>query len=628
MPRYNARTCEPFRAWNRLEARPRKYDFDQVLKAGVHDPLWFLTRQWQFGEFKGEDTGSPVLAKLSMQTTRMSKVKPYGQLVAETYDDSTPLEQTVEQVQRTVSYKERIHIGEYWLKLVDHYGLEFNDTNPSEPPYDRSTYLSTFLNLYPLDIPEEDLTQANDEVARDGQLLCNKKLMNYLEVFGSRIPDGAIIWEASYYGSFVKDIRSDVSHDSFLASAVSDLQAWIPIQYPELNSFEDAWNENQMEYQLKASFPESGSINTVAVAEEYYSGKLDWYNFDIATETDDAEGLNSSTSDEKDDHRNLEVFSFIPTEATFPGMPHNRFWEFEDAKVDLGNINAETTDVSKVVVVEFATIYGNNWFLFPYELEVGSLAQVNGIVVTDVFGQKTLVEPAIQGDVDDWYGWGMFNLTKWDKNKSGKEAADTRLFLPPSVAKMHESETVEEIIFARDEMANLVWAIETRIDDLLHQGMNGHQAAVHLSNYLDGIFGNDSDTTVDEEAVLRYILANSVPENWIPFITIHIPGQNRDVQLQRASMPRVLDDQTFPIRPRTGILRHGLNSNDTQTEKYIVHEEEVPRTGIRVRAAFQRTRWYQGKVVQWYGYQKTLGRGEGGSGLQFDRVEMLKKHKS
>ena len=46
--------------WNRLEGRPRTVQFDRALRAEVRDALWFLTRQWQFGEFKGEDAGSPV----------------------------------------------------------------------------------------------------------------------------------------------------------------------------------------------------------------------------------------------------------------------------------------------------------------------------------------------------------------------------------------------------------------------------------------------------------------------------------------------------------------------------------------------------------------------------------------
>jgi len=623
MPRFNGRTCEPFRAWTRLEARPRKYDFDQVLKAGVHDPLWFLTRQWQFGEFKGEDTGSPILAKIAVETSKISRVKAYGDNVAMTYNDKLPLESRVEKIKRTVSYKERLQLGQHWMRLLDHYGNAFNTANPSRPAYKKSTYLNKLLNLFPLDVPTEDLNQPEAQIAADAQLLTNKKLMNYLDTFSSRIPDGMKILEASGQSTFVKSIRSSGYHNAFLNNAANDLKTWYIAQYPELDVTRDAWKESQLEYQFKAGFPEKTGRNTVVVADEYASGKLDWYNFDVESSTPGAEKLSTPTTAERSNLREEKVVSFIPTEVSFPGMPNNRFWEFEDGKVDLGNINAETTDISKIVVAEFATIFGNNWYLFPYDLAVGSLAKVQGIVVTDVFGQQTLVEAAIQGDVDDWHGWGMFNLTRWDATKGAKGKADTRMLLPPSVAKVHESEAIEEALFARDEMANLVWAVETRVDDLLHAGMDGHQAGVQISNYLETLFADTTSIDIAEEAVLHYVLGNSVPENWIPFINIHIPGQNRAIQLQRASMPGILNGERFPIRPRTGILRHGLKADNTQSEKYLVHEEEVPRTGIKVSATFQRTRWYNGQIVQWYGYKKSLGKGESGSGLQFDRMNRI-----
>ena len=57
------------RGWNRLEGRPRSADFERSLRAEVRDPLWFLTRQWQYGEFEGEDAGSPIEVSFMRLTT-------------------------------------------------------------------------------------------------------------------------------------------------------------------------------------------------------------------------------------------------------------------------------------------------------------------------------------------------------------------------------------------------------------------------------------------------------------------------------------------------------------------------------------------------------------------------------
>jgi hypothetical protein len=110
---------------------------------------------------------------------------------------------------------------------------------------------------------------------------------------------------------------------------------------------------------------------------------------------------------------------------------------------------------------------------------------------------------------------------------------------------------------------------------------------------------------------------SSVPEQWLPFIPVHVDGSTRETQLQRAAMLRFLDgDQDPPekVRPRTPLMSQDLPG------AYFVFEEEVPRAGIRVSQGYQRTRRPDGSVVVWYGARKQTGRGEGSSGLGFDRI--------
>jgi hypothetical protein len=119
---------------------------------------------------------------------------------------------------------------------------------------------------------------------------------------------------------------------------------------------------------------------------------------------------------------------------------------------------------------------------------------------------------------------------------------------------------------------------------------------------------------------------NSVPENWIPFIPVHVSGDNRETQLQRAALPRIFNGDPNPpdkVRPRTALLRGGLD--ETPKRAYYLHEEEVPRAGVLVSQAYQRARWRDGRVVVWPGARKQTGRGEGSSGLRFDGLIDAKK---
>ena len=45
-----------------LEPLPPATDLEQGMRARVADPVWFLARQWQLGEFHGHDAGTPAPA--------------------------------------------------------------------------------------------------------------------------------------------------------------------------------------------------------------------------------------------------------------------------------------------------------------------------------------------------------------------------------------------------------------------------------------------------------------------------------------------------------------------------------------------------------------------------------------
>src|SRR5215470_6002052 len=89
-------------SWMRLEPRSRNPEMNTSLQARIYDPLWLLARQWQLGEFQGEDNGSPVIASWRAETARLTRyysgaIKPNTIANAPAYDGRrTPLETLVE----------------------------------------------------------------------------------------------------------------------------------------------------------------------------------------------------------------------------------------------------------------------------------------------------------------------------------------------------------------------------------------------------------------------------------------------------------------------------------------------------------------------------------------------------
>ena len=602
--------------WNRLEGRPRKEDFDRSLRAEVRDPLWMLTRQWQFGEFKGEDAGSAVKARVQLNTTRIDRYAVKNEnrdatggeqfLQAVPYDQTLPLEIEVERElvlppgpePNTEDVAMRSRMGRHFVRLLKQAGLS-------------STVRNAVVDQFGFkDISDKEILE-NDEPLELAHLQSDPLAWQSLSAVKGRLPDGRQLLVAMGSGDFDAFVDSS-GLNPVLKDLAKDFLSWFRRLYsqPQSPDNEDAWAPSYLEYQFAVSAPEdkSGEKRVLLTAEEYYHGTLDWYAFDIDNQRrlEDLPGAEFPANGFKE----RAPIAFLPSQIEFNGMPNVRWWEFEDRRTDFGSIRANTADVPLLLLAEFGLIYGNDWTVIPYDLEVGSLADIKGIIVSDVFGVQTLIRPAGQGQRMDWQKWSMYNLA------SGA-GVDNRLFLPPSVAKVHESNAIEKVVVARDEVANLVWGVEETIPGVAGTGVNGFEAGKALSSYFLANQTPPETTRVPNEANIRYVLGSSVPENWIPFIAAHKPGSNREVRLQRGALPR-LTDQTHNtvVKPRGQILRVGLDNK----QPYFVHEEEVPRAGVIVTRKFQRARGPNGEVFTWIGRRKETGRGEGASGLVFDRI--------
>jgi hypothetical protein len=582
--------------WNRLEGRPRREDFDRSLRAEVRDPLWMIARQWQVGEFEAGDNGSAVKAKTQLATARVNRYAGPSRLAAG-YGDLLPLEIRVEREAVNLDLMTRARMGRHWLGLLAPVGI-FEDL-----------YLGQYGFVDPPSNSEAEAHLRSDQKAWQMMAALQGRFVD-----GGRLLDD-ILSEPNEHETWLDGEISNATVKGQILDAAADFVDWFRRVYnqPEPDD-EPVWVDSYLEYQFACAAPadEQGESQTVMVAEQYHHGHLDWYSFNIDANAhlEDKEG-----SDIPPDKLVVqEPISFIPNQIEYGGMPNVRWWEFEDRKTDFGDIRPSTSELATLMLAEFALIYGNDWSLVPYDLDVGTLAQVFGVVVTDVFGVRTLVRPASDTSGEETDSWGLYHLNK------SEAGIDTRLFLPPATPVMLESQPLERVILARDEMANMVWGIEHTLPSLAGGGTDGYELAKDLEQYLLAqADGAEPAVPIETEAKIRYRLGTRVTENWIPFIPVHKPGQNRDIRLQRAAMPRLIQGTPdLPVEPRGAILRPGLD--ETPKQPYFVNEEEAPQAGAVTRRSYQRTRWLDGRIYTWLGRQKLTGLGQGFSGLEFDRI--------
>jgi hypothetical protein len=592
--------------WNRLEGRPTTEDFDRSLQVEVRDPLWMLCRQWQFGEFRGEDAGSAVKAQTQVTSARINRYAGRSRM-AVGYEDNVPLETVVEREALLKPYSPeepdpynlmlRAQMGKHWFKLI--------------PPNAelRAAYLDRFGFIEPKAKSEQESHLRSDPLAAQTFTLLKGRVVD-----GKRLLT-AIRSEPDEHATWVATLGGDPSD---LLQAAKEFVLWYERVYSTPGELDDpSWHDAFQEYQFAASAPAdlSGDQQTVLFAEQYHHGHLDWYSFDLDSAADAA--LSDKPEAEIPDEKLQpgEPISFIPNPIEFGGMPNVRWWEFEDSKTDFGNINPGTTDLATLMLAEFALIYGNDWSLIPYVVDVGTLSEVLNVVVTDVFGVRILIRPALNTFGDEHMRWGMYYL-----NHVQGERIDTRLLVPPTVSRLLESQPIEQVILTRDEMANMVWGIEAVVPGVTDGGMDGYEAATALSRYLvPDSEGTQEQDEIKTEAEIQYRLGTTVAENWIPIIPVHLPGSNQDIRLQRAAMPRMVPGfENQVVEPRGTLLRPGLDQDPK--ERYFFHENGVQKAGTIIQRTYQRVRWWNGRIYTWLGRRKLIGRGQGSSGLEFDRI--------
>jgi hypothetical protein len=604
--------------WNRLEGRPRTHHFDRALRCEVRDALWMLARQWQMGELKGDDAGSPVFARLHVTSTRLTKYQP-AQGAVRAFDEAMPLETKVEQLSvpfavagQAIALDIRLLLGRQWLKMLGKVGL--------------GAYTDGFKAAFDVKLP--------DAGQRSGAAVCaHLESWRQFAACAGRKMDGyqwlRYLRENPAPRTFA-DLAPGLTIDPGDAPAIDTLgdrfQAWFERLFAQPSTPEErAWLPERLEYQFQCSAPE-GEAEKVFLADEYHHGRLDWYNLDLDPQKT---ALDDAPSDPAPSVREARTLTFVPAPLEFDGMPNTRWWAFEEGRTNFGDVKPDTTDLGKLLLIEFGLIYANDWFLLPLTLPAGTVARVEGLAVTNVFGERTWVEAAGRGAAANWQRWSMFTLDYRENTR--RRQADTSLLLLPTVPKIQEGKPLEQVMLIRDEMANMVWGIET-VAPLPHGlGKPGGEAALETRQFFQRLLdkqlqeGTLTEETLPFVAPIRYQAMSTVPENWIPFIPVRVPGSNRQVQLQRASMPRMLDgdpEKPRKVKPRATLLREGLDI--APAIPYFLHEEETPRAGAKVSLAFQRTRWYGGKVFTWLGAHKQTGRGEGASGLRFDWLKLVK----
>ena len=105
------------RVSTRLEGRTRNGNVTEALRFRIHDPLWMLTRQWQLGEFQGNDAGSAVAVKCRVKQTKMrSFTNGVNNKTGDLWQD--PLEPQIEGLKHEMTPLVRVESAMHYISIL------------------------------------------------------------------------------------------------------------------------------------------------------------------------------------------------------------------------------------------------------------------------------------------------------------------------------------------------------------------------------------------------------------------------------------------------------------------------------------------------------------------------------
>ncbi len=539
------------------------------LQAQVRDPLWMLARQWQLGEFYGDDAGSPVQATLAVEFQNITTYRAGAGGAVVALDPKLPVEVHVEREDVALKLRGAVQLGLYFERQVR-----------SRAIANAESVISAFRTVFRIASTSPDPTYAPAEA------------VSFRTLVSSRVVDGEALYRSAAAveaGQVPPVALPPEAAVTGMPELLHDYVQYTGSLFTE-PSGDAAWQSSILRYQFALGSP-APNRNITLEANDFGGGFLDWYSFSLGDPGAAAPPAQIDTLS----------FNFLPNHVTFHGMPDPRWWNFEDRVTDFGQLDADHVDLAKMLLIEFALVFGNDWFVIPVPTDVGVLSRVTTLVVTDTFGQRTLIRPSEQTQVNPGESpWSMFKI-------AGPASRSDFLLMAPTLGVVDEGEVLEEVLFLRDDMAAMAWAVEHKLQGELDAAVDAHEM------YLDRVKRQPlpaPPTAQPDGPKIYYTLETLVPDNWIPMVPVKSPAG--ELYLRRGTMevPGLGD-----LKARALILE--------PDRPFFLADRVVPHSGVLVQRYFRRTRSSDGTTFVWMARQSGQGRGMGWSGLRYDLVREM-----
>jgi len=336
------------------------------------------------------------------------------------------------------------------------------------------------------------------------------------------------------------------------------------------------WDASELAY--SADFAAGNGSVKIRVP-RHDGGDVDWYSAQAAAPVPTPATLPAP-------------ITVIPNRLRYPGAPHPRWWQIEDAKVDIGGFPPDRSHFATMLLIDLVVSHADDWFTFPLEAKAGTIITLHSVEVRDAFDSViALTTP------DDWSlfrveGLGASSLVIW-----------------PTAAAPLNGPAIDEIVLGMDEDANLLWAVEQR-------ALGRELAPPSTAPPPD-----EEQPTGQIRATRRkeyaYRPSTGVPAHWHPYVVADVDDRRRFVQGRLANL-----DVRPPVLATPPIGAFLVDPTATPADPaHQIEPATIPSTGLRLERRYVLGRRTDGQPILWLQRRRLPLLGAPVSNLRYDLME-------
>lgn len=314
-------------AYARLEPRDYERNLQEGITARIHDPFWFLARQWQMGEFQGENASSPVWLTYHLHMQEIDgpdsrfdpKIIPAEAIVESEIDDWWTMGRRI-RIGRQIA-------AQIAIPLAERAALQLSDP---PPPYEhfvgaydglalwrKRTDFGITAALFGATIPPDTIPAWNDLELIYQQTAGSAFELENFKLQVQRHRGGRLDW----YSVDAMPPAPELTGDDTIREVIP-----AALEYPGAPNSR-WWTIEHHELDVGAYVPDSAHTPTAILTDLIFSHSDDWFLFPVPARAGHAAWIDTIEVADSFGRPYLSADEIAPDEPRWPGLHPPIEWD-------------------------------------------------------------------------------------------------------------------------------------------------------------------------------------------------------------------------------------------------------------------------------------------------------------